>query len=152
MRRKRREFCYWRQTVGSVNIIIGAGGTKFDGWFSADLQTLDITLPHCWRQLFKPQSIDRILAEHVFEHLEESECTIALRECYRYLKPGGLLRIAVPDGYRKDSEYAAEVSPPQDGHKELFTIDTLVPSLETIGFQTTPLEHFDNVSVLNWNN
>jgi predicted SAM-dependent methyltransferase len=32
---------------------------------------------------------------------------------------------------------------PRDGHKVVFTIDNLVPLLESVGFQVTPLEYFD---------
>lgn len=126
-----------------LNVVIGAAETAFDGWISTDIDTLDITSPHDWRNLFSPESIDRLLTEHVLEHLSESECRIALAECYSYLKKGGLLRIAVPDGHRRDPEYVTEVSPPKDGHKALYTVDTLVPLLEAIGFRATPLEYFD---------
>ena len=50
-------------------------------------------------------------------------CSTAFTECFRYLKPGGLLRIAVPDGNRNDPEYIEEVSPPKDGHQLLFKVD-----------------------------
>ena len=126
-----------------LNVFIGGGNTAVEGWFSTDIDVLDITSPRDWISLFKPGSIDRILAEHVLEHLSESECRIALKQCYCYLKKGGLLRIGVPDGYRKDAVYVAEVSPPRDGHRVLFTIDKLVPFLESIGFRVTPLEYFD---------
>jgi predicted SAM-dependent methyltransferase len=147
-RRLRHEYSIYdlRKQMGStrpLNVVIGAGGTAFEGWFSTDSNILDITSPHDWRKLFKPESIDRLLSEHVLEHLSEPECKMALTQCYRYLKPGGLLRIAVPDGYRKDADYVAEVSPPKDGHQVLFTVDTLVPLLESVGFRATPLEYFD---------
>src|SRR5207245_11225255 len=95
------------------------------------------------RNLFAPNSIDRLLPEHVFEHLSEDECAAALAECFRYLKKGGLLRIAVPDGYRRDAAYLAEARPPKDGHRVLFTVETLITLLESVGFQATPLEYFD---------
>jgi predicted SAM-dependent methyltransferase len=126
-----------------LQVIIGAGGVSIDGWFSTDADVLDITSPCSWQSLFEPESIDRLLAEHVLEHLSESECMTALTQCFRYLKRGGLLRIAVPDGYRKDPEYVVEVTPPKDGHKVLFTIDGLALLVEKIGFQVTPLEYFD---------
>lgn len=131
------------ESARSLRVVIGAGETKFDGWFITDENLLDITSPKDWRNLFEPESIDRLLTEHVLEHLSESECEIALRECYRYLKRGGLLRIAVPDGYRTDEKYLASVTPPQDGHKVLFNVDRLSALLESVGFQAVPLEYFD---------
>ena len=80
------------------------------------------------------------MAEHVLEHLSESECILALQQCRLYLRHGGLLRLAVPDGYRRDSAYMAEVTPPKDGHKMLFTVDSLVSMLESAGFRAVPLE------------
>lgn len=38
-----------------------------------------------------------ILARQVFEHLAPTDAVVALRECYRVLKYGGLLRLDVPD-------------------------------------------------------
>lgn len=126
-----------------LNVILGAGPVNVDGWISTDADILDVTSTRGWRKLFLPDSIDRLMAEHVMEHLSDSECTVALRECFRYLKKGGLLRIAVPDGNRKDRKYVEEVSPPKDGHKLLFTVDNLVARLDQVGFEAVPLEYFD---------
>jgi len=131
------------QSTRPLKVVIGSGGTSFDGWITTDVHLLDITNQRDWQQLFKPGSIDRLLSEHVLEHLSEAECRIALAECYRYLKPGALFRVAVPDGYRRDPDYVAEVAPPRDGHKVLFTVDNFVPLLESVGFRVTPLEYFD---------
>jgi predicted SAM-dependent methyltransferase len=104
---------------------------------------MDITKPRDWSNLFDPDSIDRLLCEHVLEHLSEQECVIALTESYRHLKPGGLMRIAVPDGYRRDPAYVAEASPPNDGHKVFYNVDTLPPLLASVGFSVLALEYFD---------
>jgi len=127
-----------------LNVILGAGTTQFPNWLQTDKELLDVTSPSDWRALFEPDSIDSVLSEHMLEHLSEEEARITLAECYRYLKPGGLFRIAVPDGYRKDSAYVAEVSPPRDGHKTLFNIDSLTALLENVGYKVTPLEYFDD--------
>jgi len=126
-----------------LNVILGAGPVSVEGWISTDADILDVTSTRGWRKLFSLNSIDRLMAEHVMEHLSDAECTMALSACFRYLKKGGLLRIAVPDGNRKDSEYIEEVSPPKDGHKLLFTVDDLVARLNRVGFEATPLEYFD---------
>ena len=142
------------QAAQPLNVVLGAGTTNYEGWFGTHFETLDITSPRDWRNLFAPESIDRLLTEHVLEHLSEDECRAALAECHRYLKPGGLLRIAVPDGYRRDPAYVAEASPPKDGHKVLLTVDTLVPLLESAGFRAQPLEYFDaeeNFHAESWN-
>ncbi|HET8782746.1 MAG TPA: methyltransferase domain-containing protein [Pyrinomonadaceae bacterium] len=108
-----------------------------------DKELLDVTSPGDWQALFDPESIDVLLSEHMLEHLSERECKIALAQCYKYLKPGALFRVAVPDGYRRDPAYVAEASPPKDGHQVLFNVHSLTNVLERAGFETTPLEYFD---------
>lgn len=126
-----------------LNVVIGGGATLYEGWIHTDVNVLDVTRPRDWEALFEPDSIDRILSEHVFEHLSEEEGRAAFAQCYRFIRPGGLLRIGVPDGYRRDPDYVAEVSPPRDGHKTLYTVDTLAAALEAAGFRAEPLEFFD---------
>jgi predicted SAM-dependent methyltransferase len=55
--------------------------------------------------MFTHNSITAILAEHVWEHLTFEEGVQAAKNCYKYLKPGGYVRCAVPDGYFPDEEY-----------------------------------------------
>jgi predicted SAM-dependent methyltransferase len=145
MRRKYEIDRLRRRVISSapLNVLIGGGQTSYEGWIFTDRDFLDITEPQDWSNLFEPNSIDRLLCEHVLEHLTEEECSMALAECYRYLKPGGLMRVAVPDGYRRDSAYVAEASPPNAGHKVFFNVDTLPPLLVSLGFRVTPLEYFD---------
>src|SRR5262245_8454926 len=90
------------KTVRPLNVILGAGPVTMQGWVATDAGVLDVTSGRAWKRLFTLGSIDRLMAEHLFEHLSEPECATAFTECFRYLKPGGLLRIAVPDGNRKD--------------------------------------------------
>jgi predicted SAM-dependent methyltransferase len=146
--RVRREYELGRlrrriRAAGPLNVVIGGGERDYDDWIKTDREVLDITQPRDWRALFEPNSIDRLLCEHVLEHLSDEECRTALAECHRYVKRGGIFRVAVPDGYRRDAEYVAEVAPPNAGHKQLFTIDTFVPLLADAGFSVTPLEYFD---------
>lgn len=126
-----------------LRVVLGAGPTQAAGWIQTDKETLDVTSPEDWSMLFAPESIDSLLSEHMFEHLTEEEGRAALDQCYRYLKPQGLLRVAVPDGYRRDPAYLKEVSPPKDGHQMLYNIDTFTALLKSAGFTTTPLEYFD---------
>ncbi len=130
-------------SAAPLNVVIGGGQTSFAGWIFTDRDFLDITNPNEWSILFQPNSIDRILCEHVLEHLSEEDCRVALTESYRNLKPGGLMRVAVPDGYRRDPVYVKEASPPKDGHQVLYNVDTLTALLRSAGFTTTPLEYFD---------
>jgi len=132
-----------------LNLVVGSGGMRLSGWISTDVQILDIANPEDWRRLFRAGSIDRILAEHVLEHLTLEQCRSALAEIHRYLKPGGRFRVAVPDGNRRDPAYVAEVSPPKDGHRVLFEKDRLRDLLEEAGFVVYPLEFFDQAGRFN---
>jgi predicted SAM-dependent methyltransferase len=136
------------KSTSSVNIIIGAGQTELDTWFSTNLDTLDITSYHDWQRLFEPETIDRILAEHVWEHLSEVDSEKALAECYRYLKRGGMIRIAVPDGFHPDPAYVEYVRPGGKGggsedHKILYNYKRLTKKLEHSGFRVKLLEYWD---------
>ncbi len=42
-------------------------------------------------------SVDAIYSSHMMEHLDRSEARAFLAECLRVLRPGGVLRLAVPD-------------------------------------------------------
>jgi predicted SAM-dependent methyltransferase len=46
---------------------------------------------------FLDNDLDGILASHLVEHLDAQEGVKLLKECYRTLKPGGVLLISVPD-------------------------------------------------------
>ena len=131
------------KTIRPLNVILGAGPITMQGWVATDSEVLDVTSSRAWKRLFVPGSIDRLMAEHLFEHLSDAECGRAFTECFRYLRPGGLLRIAVPDGNRKDAVYSDEIRPPKDGHQLLFTVDDLTQRLIRAGFRVTPLEFFD---------
>lgn len=126
-----------------LNVVLGCGDTRFKGWFGTDQHILDVRAEQDWAALFREDSIDRLLAEHLFEHLSEDDCAISFRLCRRYLRPGGRLRVAVPDGYRLDPKYIADVAPPSDGHQVLFQIDLLGSHLVEAGFRIEPLEYFD---------
>jgi len=145
LNRKRRQWNL-RKQIGNANplrVVLGAGPTVLKGWVHTDEDLLDIASSQDWRFLFKPTSIDSILSEHVLEHLSEEKAQIAVKECYRYLRPGGLFRVAVPDGYRRDPTYIQATAPPNDGHLMLYNVDSLAGLLEGVGFKITPLEYFD---------
>jgi SAM-dependent methyltransferase len=50
-------------------------------------------------------SITAIYSSHMFEHLDKRGATEFLAECYRILKPNGILRIVIPDIEIAVSEY-----------------------------------------------
>ena len=46
---------------------------------------------------FADMSVDYIYTSHMLEHLRKEDTMFVLKECYRVLKQGGILRVVVPD-------------------------------------------------------
>ncbi|VFQ47297.1 nucleotide-diphospho-sugar transferases [Desulfoluna butyratoxydans] len=129
-------------------VIIGANTTRYPGWIATDYPELDITNPKQINNYFPKDSVEVFLAEHVFEHLNIKQLTMALNNCKAHLSKGGHIRIAVPDGFHPDEEYINQVRPGGWGvgssdHKALYNYKTLTGILEKVGFQVQLLEWFD---------
>ena len=56
-----------RQSNQPIKIIIGASETRYTGWIPTDIPQLNVLEPDDWAKLFEPVSLDRMLAEHVFQ-------------------------------------------------------------------------------------
>lgn len=80
-----------------MRVIIGAGNTKYDGWVSLQESELNLLCIEDWNRLFACNSIDALLAEHVWEHMTYEEGIEAAKNCFKFLKHGGYIRCAVPD-------------------------------------------------------
>jgi predicted SAM-dependent methyltransferase len=131
-----------------LRIILGAGRVPVEGWLLTDMDQLNVTREADWKRYFEHGSIDAILAEHVWEHLTYRDGEKAASFCYLFLRAGGRLRIAVPDGLHPDPEYIEAVRPMGSGpgaedHKVLYTFESLRKLLESVGFNTYVLECFD---------
>jgi len=85
-------------------INFGAGPNGRSGWVNVDgAPNIGVNcLCDCRYQLPFPSGSARcIFSEHFFEHLDfYEEAPLFLRECFRLLKPSGVLRIIVPDAGR----------------------------------------------------
>lgn len=132
-----------------LRIVLGASGLFDAGWIPTEIDVLDILNERHWRRSFAENSIDAILAEHVWEHLTLVQGSIAARHCLRFLKPGGYLRVAVPDGFHPDPSYIEWVrvggsGAGADDHKVLYNCDTFRALFESAGFQVELLEYFDS--------
>ena len=79
---------------------LGCGPTFHPDWVNLDISPTDprvrsadvtkgIPLP--------PNVCDAVYHSHVLEHLSAEEAKVFIAECYRVLKPAGILRVAVPD-------------------------------------------------------
>lgn len=86
-------------TMNPIYLHLGCGDKKFQGFVNIDLDSpgadmhLDLTKPLPWEQ----GTVTGIYSEHFFEHVAQNQGIRLLQECRRVLKPGGLVRIAMPD-------------------------------------------------------
>lgn len=55
-------------------------------------------------------SVDLIIASHFMEHITRQEGSQFLRECYRVMKPDGVIRLTVPDTKLLASEYLSNLN------------------------------------------
>lgn len=135
----RSSFKIYLHNNKEINLVIGAGGTKFENWFSTDVDTLDVTKEKDFEKYFIPPKINKILAEHVIEHLTINEINIMLKNLYKYSTRDINVRIAVPDGFHTDTEYIQKVKPNGTGegafdHKHLFNYKSLSEIAEKQNF------------------
>ena len=127
---------------------VGEPGTAYAGWLCTDISTLDALDPNDWRRIFPPASLSTILAEHVIEHWTKDQFRSFLGIVREFLLPGGVVRIAVPDGLHPSAEYIESVrpggtGPGADDHKVLYNYRTLDQVVRQAGFAGTLLEYFD---------
>ena len=77
-----------------IKLNIGAGGSNLPGFIPLDIQTgTDATK----RLPYADESVDEVYASHVLEHIHHSKTLETLKEWVRVLKPGGRIRVAVPN-------------------------------------------------------
>ena len=89
----------------SKRLNIGCGTVKLDGYENLDLSTgtdaRDLSAHiDC--------SVDEVRASHLLEHFPATETMAILKEWVRVLKPGGTLRISVPDFDKLVSAYESQ--------------------------------------------
>lgn len=131
-----------------IQLVIGAANTKFKGWFSTDIETLDVTNEDHFKQYFHKQRIKKILAEHVLEHLTDDDLHKMLKNFYKYSSDDVTIRIAVPDGFHQSDKYIEYVKPNgigegSDDHKNLFNYNSLTELFNKYGFVYKLVEYWD---------
>lgn len=57
------------------------------------IQIHDLTKPFPWPN----DSVDTVYSSHTLEHMSREQGQEFLRQCHRVLRPGGIIRIVVPD-------------------------------------------------------
>lgn len=77
---------------------LGCGSNILKGWLNTDLNAygsviyMDASTPFA----LKNCTLEYIFSEHMFEHLSYENGKMMLKECYRTLKSGGIIRLTMP--------------------------------------------------------
>lgn len=152
-----------RKRLG-LRIQIGCGGFPREGWLNVDSHAkvsakegVEILL-HDVRRPFPLSSgcAELVFLSHVLEHLiRPDHSTVLLGEIYRLLKPGGVVRIVVPDAAKFLAAYFEPQHPLRPcfpdaktwmevvnkmaredsfAHKYFYDFDTLASDLRRVGF------------------
>jgi predicted SAM-dependent methyltransferase len=136
-----------------LRLHLGSGGVNKPGWLNIDLVlaradaswNLSSGIP------FPTGSVDAIFHEHMLEHLDLRAGFAFSRECLRVLKPGGILRVAVPDAGALLHSYAGTADPGwaesrptpmlavnalfyEHAHRAMYDAQTLTLMLRAAGF------------------
>lgn len=135
-----------------LKVVVGAGEfNNNSGWLHTQETELSLLHREDWARRFVPNTIKAILAEHVWEHLSYDEGLQAAKVCHEFLKPGGYVRCAVPDGFFRNEWYQHVVQVggpgpadhPAASHKVVYTHQTLSEVFEQAGFRVNLLEYCD---------
>jgi predicted SAM-dependent methyltransferase len=115
-----------------LRLHLGCGGERKAGWINVDLvgDPVDLAWNLARPLPFGTSSVRAIFHEHLLEHLPLEAGDAFMRECFRVLRPEGILRVGVPDAgrlllsYAGDREYLENLHPDRPtaliGVQELF--------------------------------
>ncbi len=87
--------------MSKVNYLnLGCGATFNANWTNVDFVSTgkDVIAHNLLAGVpFEPNTFEVVYHSHVLEHFPKNKAKHFIKECYRVLKPGGVIRIAIPD-------------------------------------------------------
>jgi SAM-dependent methyltransferase len=139
-----------------IRLHLGSASSSKSEWANVDLvglQPSDLRWNLLRRLPFSPQSVDAIFHEHVLEHFSLRHGLVIVDDAFRLLRPGGVLRIGVPDAGAYIRDYVhrgsmlATARPGRAtpmlalqevfyccGHRTMYDADTLTLLVRAAGF------------------
>jgi len=127
--------------VAKHMVNLGCGNVGHDDWINIDFGALAFVNQHPWLKKiifalhlapvvyqrpwpknilfinlrnqfpFADNSLDFVYSSHFIEHIQTYEVIALFKQCYRALKPGGIMRIATPDLEVIARQYLADSDP-----------------------------------------
>jgi predicted SAM-dependent methyltransferase len=79
---------------------IGCQNHPIEGWLNVDIEPTResiIYMDATQRFPFDNDAFSFVFSEHMIEHISLTQGVFMLKECYRVLKPGGVLRVVTPN-------------------------------------------------------
>jgi predicted SAM-dependent methyltransferase len=112
---------------------LGCGGRYHPDWTNVDyVSTGPGVISHNLMQPLKyaENTFDAVYHSHVLEHMPKRYGPVLLRECWRVLKPGGILRVVVPDLELAARDYLQQLHKAKSGDQnEIKRLEYLTISL-----------------------
>lgn len=134
-------------TATRLKLNLGCGHDRLDGWVNVDSHTAADVDADMLALPFDNDAADEIYCSHALEHLSFYEAPRALREMLRVLRPGGKLRVAVPNLdfvaavwlHGSDRDYARQImfgnqEHPGEFHRNGWNERQLRADVEAAGF------------------
>jgi len=141
-----------------LNVGCGPNAIDTEDWFNIDgfNPKADLLCDAARTLPFPDNRFEGIFAEHIFEHFTPRQARVFLGQCKRILKPGGVLRLVVPDGelyiqhyldnrkwmlerrdgrFRTPMEVMNEVFRQEYEHQYTYDYETLALHLKDAGFE-----------------
>ncbi|KPA14083.1 type 11 methyltransferase, partial [Candidatus Magnetomorum sp. HK-1] len=93
-----RELLY--KIVKPVMLNLGCGRSYHQDWINIDIQSSgpNVIAHNLFHGIPYPDdSVDIIYHSHVLEHMPKKFAPVFMKECFRVLKKGGIIRVVIPD-------------------------------------------------------
>lgn len=135
-----------------MKLHLGCGSKHIPGFVHVDLEDyphIDHRVPVNALSFAQDDSVELIYASHVLEHFGRNEIDQVLREWFRVLRKGGILRLAVPDFQAISLRYQETADLNEvlglvcggqrnqyDFHKMIFDENSLREQLQLAGFSS----------------